>query len=111
MSDDPTNGGQATAPIRSEFADDEDMAELVEFFVGEMNDRIASLEAAASSGDLTQLATLAHQLKGAAGGYGFPGVSDVAGALEKAVKYDARPIDDVKAEIDELIGICRRVSM
>jgi len=111
MQHDSTSGGQATEPIRSEFADDEDMAELLEFFVGEMSDRIAALEAAASSGDQAQLATLAHQLKGAAGGYGFPAVSDVAASLEQAVKHEGRPIDEIKAEIDDLIGICRRVSM
>jgi len=110
MSHDPINGGAATEPIRSEFADDEDMAELVEFFVGEMSDRIAAIEAAVNAGDTDRLATLAHQLKGAAGGYGFRVVSEVAAALEKAVRYDARPLEQVNAEVQDLIDICRRVS-
>lgn len=109
MTTDPTSG-TATEPIRSEFADDPDMAELVGFFVDEMSDRIASLESAASSEDDAQLAMLAHQMKGAAGGYGFPSISDCAATLERALKHDEKSISETKAELDDLISMCRRVS-
>jgi DNA-binding response OmpR family regulator len=50
-------------------------AKLVERFVAGLPQRVAALQAALSSGDLAQLKTLAHQLKGAAGGYGFTPIS------------------------------------
>ena len=38
-----------------------------------------------SSGEMNQLKVLAHQLKGAAGGYGFAAISNVSASLESAV--------------------------
>jgi CHASE3 domain sensor protein/CheY-like chemotaxis protein len=51
----------------SELADDEDMLELIEMFVGDFPDRIAELERAIDERDIAELARLAHQLKGSAG--------------------------------------------
>ncbi|HEU5057252.1 MAG TPA: ATP-binding protein [Kofleriaceae bacterium] len=75
---------EADAPLTSDLADDEEMLALVEQFVATMPERIGALEAASASGDRSCLARLAHQLKGAAGGYGFPRISAAAAALEAA---------------------------
>jgi HPt (histidine-containing phosphotransfer) domain-containing protein len=104
---DPAASG---GPIRSEFADDRDMIELVRSFVDEMDARIRAIEGAATEGDAERLATVAHQLKGAAGGYGFPVVSEVAWGLERALRHEGQDLADLRIQIDELLAVCRRVS-
>ncbi|HEY8141243.1 MAG TPA: ATP-binding protein, partial [Kofleriaceae bacterium] len=74
----------ADEPLTSDMADDEDMAALVAQFVATVPERIGALRAANVTGDRSCLARLAHQLKGAAGGYGFPRISEAASVLEAA---------------------------
>ena len=101
---------RSSGPIRSEFADDRDMIELVRSFVDEMDARIKAIEGAATEGDAERMATVAHQLKGAAGGYGFPIVSEVAWGLERALRHEGQDLADLRGQIDELLAVCRRVS-
>lgn len=96
-------------PVRSEFADDPDMADLVEMFVSEMPDRIGALESCLREQRLGDLQSLAHQLKGAGAGYGFEPVSLIAGRLEASLKTNAE-LDAINAEVNELIDICRRLT-
>lgn len=98
----------ATGPIYSTFGNDPDMGELVDMFVGEIPDRIASLEAQFAEGDLTRLGQTAHQLKGAAGSYGFPCVTPVAARVEAAAKGN-EPEDRVREALDELVAMCGRM--
>lgn len=97
-------------PIHSTFADDPDMMELVEFFVDEISDRVAQLDAAFHSKDSHTLQDLAHQLKGAAGGYGFQVISDAAAKLESPLKGGS-PIESVSEELAELVSLCNRVTI
>ena len=80
----PPPTGPIEMPLISEVADDEEMAPLVEQFVASLPARATALLEATFAGDLTRLARLAHQLKGAAGGYGFPTITDAAALLEQA---------------------------
>jgi HPt (histidine-containing phosphotransfer) domain-containing protein len=73
-------------PIHSEFRDDPDFQELLEDFVKEVANRRQTLQEAFARGDFDQLKTTAHQLKGAGGGYGFSGLSEVAASLEQSCK-------------------------
>ena len=73
-------------PLRSLYEDDPDMAEIVREFASELAERVEALEACLQSGDYEQLRTLAHQLKGAGGGYGYPLITESCGALEQAIK-------------------------
>lgn len=75
-----------THSIRSEFADDPDMAGIVRLFVAELPQRIAAMESAFASGQLEQLRMFAHQMKGAAGGYGFPKLGEAASLVDQGVK-------------------------
>lgn len=101
-------------PIRSTFATDPEMKELVEFFVQEMPGRIASLRKAFDAAAVTDLARLAHQLKGASGGYGFPTIGAKAGSIEHALKSNSAPppqaLAAIKADLDDLIDLCTRAS-
>jgi HPt (histidine-containing phosphotransfer) domain-containing protein len=76
-------------PIRSTYEDDPDMLEIVREFAGELPARIAKLESHLAAGELRELQTLAHQLKGAGGGYGFPQITELAASLEAALKQGA----------------------
>ena len=73
-------------PIRSIYEDDPDMLEIVREFAAELPDRIAELASKLEAGQLRELQTMAHQLKGAGGGYGFDQVTDAAAVLEQALK-------------------------
>ena len=65
---------------------EEDLLELVEMFIAELPERMAAIEKSAGEQDYASLATLVHQLKGAAGNHGFPTISDAAKWLETSAK-------------------------
>jgi HPt (histidine-containing phosphotransfer) domain-containing protein len=95
-------------PIRSTYEDDPDMLELVQSFAEELPERARSLEDLVASERLDELQTLAHQLKGAGGGYGFQPITDVAGELEQALK-EGRDLSAVKQWTDQLCAVLRAV--
>ena len=72
-------------PVHSSYAADPDMLELVREFALELPERADALERLLAGGRLEELGVLAHQLKGAGGGYGYAQVSEVAGVLELAL--------------------------
>ena len=100
-------------PLRSEFAEDQSMAELVAFFVDAMVDRTRDLQAAHDAGDLERLCRLAHQLKGAASGYGFPAITEKAAQLEASLRAEsaAGQAEAVAWAASELIGLCASVRL
>jgi len=73
-------------PIRSVYENDPDMLEIVREFAAELPARANELEGTLSAGDMKTLKTLAHQLKGAGGGYGFDAITQTAASLEHALK-------------------------
>ena len=86
---------------------DEDMLELVEMFVAELPDKIAAIEQAIAEGDLATLAMLAHQLKGSAGGYGFPSITDLASGIESSAKA-SEGLETLKEQVGALADLCDR---
>jgi len=97
-----------TAPIYSSLAADPDLGELVDLFVEEMPDRINALEVQARSHDWEHLTRTAHQLKGAAGSYGFTLVTPYAARLESAAR-DGQQEQQVLTALAELLDVCRHV--
>jgi HPt (histidine-containing phosphotransfer) domain-containing protein len=79
------HGGKAE-PLTSVYEHDPEMADIVAMFVAEMPDRSAELRSACEAGDLEAALTIAHQLKGAAGGYGFEHLGDIAASAESSLK-------------------------
>ncbi len=102
-------------PLLSDFSADEDMRDLISMFVAELPDRIRALQTLSESGGLEQLCRLAHQMKGASGGYGFPVLGAAAGRLEESVVNSlscpdpAATLPAIRAQVDGLIELCRRV--
>lgn len=95
---------KSLAPIYSTLADDPEMAELVEMFVDEAPEKLERLETLLAAEDWDELKRLAHQLKGAAGGYGFAVVTDCAQRLESTLqKQDDVEVIQLRAQ--ELISL------
>ncbi len=102
--------GENNLPLQSLYADDPDMADLVRLFVSELPDRIASAERAWRERRVEDLTRLAHQLKGAGSGYGYPAITQAAAQLERELReLNAREgVADVRDELDTLLDMCRR---
>ncbi|HJZ85763.1 MAG TPA: ATP-binding protein [Polyangia bacterium] len=105
----PDSGAESAPvePLRSEFADDPDMRDIVAAFVGELPNRSAALRDATAKADLPTVKRLAHQLKGAAGGYGFAPITDAAALVERSVIHNEE-IASIHRHVEELIAVCAR---
>ena len=109
----PNDNSPSTDPLVSTLASDPDMVELVEFFVEEIGDRINTIQSTSQDNDIAGLRTVAHQLKGAAAGYGFEPISQTASELERLIDVtEATELTQALHEqVDELVDLCRRVSI
>ena len=94
--------------VYSTYGADPDLADLVDAFVAEMPGRIAAILDFAHRDDWAMVTRLAHQLKGAAGSYGFHQITPAAAHLETAVR-DRAEHEEVWAAIDSLCGLADRV--
>ena len=83
-------------------------AKLVEKFLARLNERIDAIRAAAEAADANQLKTLAHQLKGAAGGYGFPNISDAAKAVEQVALNGE--LERINEAVRRLADLCAQAT-
>jgi len=99
-----------TEPLRSRFAGDAEMVELVHEFVQELPRRVEALQGLLRASHFDELRRAAHQLKGAAGGYGFPAISDSAGNVERLLHSGVgqAQIADLQNRVDELTSLCGR---
>jgi HPt (histidine-containing phosphotransfer) domain-containing protein len=99
----------AGAPIRSTFADDSDFVEMIELFAETLPEKREAVRALQREGSLGQLRVWAHQLKGASGGYGFPGLSDAAAELELCCQLpDA---DRITQAVDRVVDLLNRIEI
>ena len=97
----------------SEFANDPEMAELVELFVSEMPDRVSALQRAWGERQIPDLTRLSHQLKGASAGYGFPTIGQAAAVLEaelRRIGSAAAQVDSLARQFQELVDLCSSAS-
>src|SRR5688500_2289889 len=92
----------------STLADDPDLGEIVELFVTELPGRIAQLADCLAGGDWETLKRYAHQMKGAAGSYGFHQLTPAAARLETAASL-AEDEQATRAALEELTSLCQRV--
>ena len=81
------------SPLVSDFAGDPDMAELVEDYVMNLPQRAAAISSACASEQLDVLRTLAHQVKGSAGGYGFGPITEQAAEVVEQILRNNSPGD------------------
>jgi signal transduction histidine kinase/DNA-binding response OmpR family regulator len=106
----PVSGGkQPTGDvIKSTFAADDDMKQIVAEFVAELPAQTARLQALLDAGDLTELRRAVHQLKGAGGGYGFEKITTLAAQAEQGIRQEAQ-LDRIAADVRSLVDLLRQV--
>ena len=92
--------------LYSRLAADADLGEIVDMFVEEMPTRVATLLEQVGTMDWEGLRRTAHQLKGAAGSYGFDAISPSAGRVEAAVR-DGEPEQRIRETVQELVDLCK----
>lgn len=102
-----TNSSEGIEPLISDFADDPDMLEIIEMFVDGLSERIDSILTAFEDRNFTSVSGIAHQLKGASGGYGYPSLSELAFEVEQLAKRNAED-DQIEAALTVLVAECRR---
>ena len=93
----PSHPEGGLTPLRSRFADDPEMRELVLWFLGDLERRVGAIRSALDAHDASRLRMLAHQLSGSAQGYGFESEIRFLGLHRKA-----QPGDDDKLHGDGL---------
>ena len=93
--------------LYSSLAGDPMLGQLVDLFVAEMPSRTATLLGRLEACDWGGLRQVAHQLKGAAGSYGFAAISPAAGQLEDALRRQL-PEEAIRQAVDQLVALCRQ---
>ena len=81
---------------------------LLARFVSRLPDRVALLQSLLRQQDIENLQTAVHQLRGAAGGYGFPMLTERAGAVEKKIRA-GEALDAIQNDVASLVELVRRV--
>jgi HPt (histidine-containing phosphotransfer) domain-containing protein len=102
-----TPSSSATRPIYSSLADDPDLSEIVEMFVAELPERVATILYCLEHQQWESLRRAAHQLKGAGGSYGFAPITSSAARLEQ-LAASAASEEQIRRAVDELADICHR---
>jgi histidine phosphotransfer protein HptB len=89
---------------------DPEDAELIEYFLEELPEKIAAINTAQSEENIEELGRIAHQLKGAAPGFGFPAIGSAAGDLEgriRALDESEQDLQRVQSDIESLLSLCQ----
>ena len=95
-------------PVYSDFAADPDFEELLSAFADSIPQKQDQLRKLHRELQTAQLQVVAHQLKGTGGGYGFDGLTDVAGELVEACKInDANQVDE---SLERLLAYMERIT-
>ena len=100
----PSTAKPQSSPLVSDMGDDPEMAEILGPFVERLTQTADRLGLALEANNREAIRTMAHQLKGAAGGYGFPSITASAARLEAGARTDAA----LNSLVFELSDLCRR---
>ncbi|MEC9465262.1 MAG: response regulator, partial [Myxococcota bacterium] len=101
----PSNGGEDL--LLSDFANDPDMADLVEIFIDSLAERLIQIETAVEAGDLDSLERTSHQIAGAAGGYGYPSITVAARDVENRIRSNGQ-MGEILEATSKLSTLCSR---
>lgn len=94
--------------LYSAFGDDPDLADLVEMYVQELPQRLQALHEAADQKNWPELTRLSHQMKGAAGSYGFHQITPYAKHLELTARAGEGNEAHILEALQALIDVCCR---
>jgi HPt (histidine-containing phosphotransfer) domain-containing protein len=96
-----------SALLVSDLTGDLDLADVLEEFISEIPARARAIEQARIEGDVDTLIRLAHQLKGTAGGYGFPSITEEAANLERISRRGGSR-EELSGAVRSLTDLCQR---
>ncbi len=82
---------------------DGSLRDVVEEFVRGLDGRLEELRLAHERMDFDRLTVLAHQLKGAAGSYGYPDISRLCAEME--LKFRSHQADNFHVCLEQLAGL------
>jgi PAS domain S-box-containing protein len=105
---DSADAAPCGAIFHSPLADDPVFAEVLGEFVSRLPEKTRLIAQLSAAADATQLKRVVHQLKGAAGSYGFAELSAAAARVQHLVQ-SGQPATAMPGEIEGLIGLIRRV--
>ena len=103
----PASTSEDTSPIVSRLANSGKLAAVVDKFIIRINEQLPLMQTAIDNGDMTELAALAHWLKGSGGTVGFDILSAPAKELEALAKDNQR--DQLNGKLDIIRGLARRL--
>ena len=84
------------------------MIDIIDEFVQRLPHTVAAMRQALANNHHAELRRLAHQLKGAGSGYGYPCLTETARTLEGAAKAD--DVEAATLALKELIALSRAVA-
>jgi len=99
----PVQAALAHDLLRDRLLSKPGMAKLVLSFVDGLDERLKTLSEAIERDDRAAIRTLAHQLKGAAGGYGFPQISQAAHGIEQSAEADLGALTESLGQLQSLV--------
>src|SRR3972149_1767612 len=99
----------AMEPLYSTLGGDPDLGDLVTLFVEEMPDRVTNFLELFNRREWEDLRRAAHQIKGAAGSYGFGAISPYADELDYALR-EQEPEEIIRQRLQGLSGMSKRTS-
>ncbi len=88
---------------------DPEIADLIPKFLDNRQKDILAIQAALEQNDYQAIRMLGHSMKGAGGGYGFHGVTEIGKNLEEAAKEENS--DLIRKEVFELAEYLRNVEV
>ena len=98
---------QGNAAESSPVTDSAEYRALAQQFVRSLPERVAHMQAMVERLQWKQVASTAHQLKGSAGGLGYPGIGEIAAEIEAQV--NAREYMGIITIMNRLGSLVRRV--
>jgi chemotaxis protein histidine kinase CheA len=84
------------------------MGTIIDEFVLGLPAEVGKLLSLIKSEDMVPLRRVAHQLRGAGGGYGFDEITERASIVENSIKASENR-ESISQQIDSLIDVIRRV--
>jgi diguanylate cyclase (GGDEF)-like protein len=94
--------------LTSALAESDKFRGVLEKFVARLPQRIDEIQKLLDAQDMEQLVRAVHQVKGAAGGYGFPDITLAASRAEESIKR-AEDLAAISGQVDQLLALIRRV--
>lgn len=94
--------------LKSQLAEDPDMASITAQFVETLPRRLAALHQAQQATDWPEVVRQAHQMSGAAGCYGFPEISHLAAIIESQAKSSGSTMELAKS-MQSFQTLCERL--